>query len=82
MLPCACCSGSALSSSLTRLQGFDARCSAWKTACYQSPKVFLYEVILILKSVCLRMKHLPVACLGCQAYSWGDAGAVLRSRVA
>lgn len=28
------------------------------------------------------MKCLPVACLGCQVYGWGDAGAVLRGRAA
>lgn len=82
VLPCACCSGSALAPSLSRLQAWDARCGAWKTACHQSPEVFLYKIILILKSVCLRMKRLPVAYLGCQAYGWGDAGAVLWSRAA
>lgn len=59
------------SAALASLPGWGACCGARKTACHQSPKEFLYKVILILKSLCVRMKRLPVACLGCQAYRMG-----------
>lgn len=54
LFSCTCCSGSALASCLTRLQSSGACCGVWKAACHQSPEVFLYKVILILKFTCLR----------------------------
>lgn len=45
-----------------------------------SKSIFIQNYFNI--KIYLRIKPLPVACLGCQAYGWGDAGTVLRSRVA
>lgn len=72
------CPAAAAPLALTSPRGRGAHCGAWETARHQFPEVFLYKIILILKSVCLRMKRLPVACLGVRPV----AGAVLWRRPA